>query len=191
MYCRKGALLFAALVALAQPVLASQPILFTRAGLHIERAAPPAGEPADTNFDAEMRDAASAARTPGWFNFIAPAQGHAVFLTYSSAQEVALVPAQNFAPLDVLFVDEYGFITKIAPSLVLANLKEPIPSEKPVLVMIYLRAGSCERLSIKPGDRVVGDIFKRRPAVLTAPGKPEEKVKDSVPAAPHPAEQGQ
>lgn len=68
--------------------------------------------------------------------------------------------------IDVLFVLEDGTIEKIAPDIDLSTLAEPVPSEKPVRAFVFLKAGMAQQSDIKPGDHVVGYLFKTHPIIL-------------------------
>ncbi len=160
------------------------PILFSRASLELTHQHP-AADSAPLVLDTEIRDAESAARAPGWFDFSAPGDNRAVMLTYAEPTTVTLSHTQNFAAVDVLFIDEYGTITQIAPKLIMANLEESITSTAPVLAVVYLRGGAYETLEIKPGDHLESPLFRKKPALLTAPtSAPATPV--STPPAPTP-----
>jgi len=61
-------------------------------------------------------------------------------------------------PLDMLFVDQQGLIVNIAENTV-PESDATIAAAAPVRAVIELKAGTADRLHIKPGDRVVYPIF--------------------------------
>lgn len=67
---------------------------------------------------------------------------------------------------DVIFVNEDGFITKIAPNLDLEELVEPISSGQPVLGVLYVKAGTVEEDRIVPGDHFENPMFKTHPVTI-------------------------
>ncbi len=67
---------------------------------------------------------------------------------------------------DVLFVLDDGTIEKIAPQIDLSQLSEPLATDKPVRAFIFLKAGTAQQADIRPGDHVVGFLFKTHPVIL-------------------------
>jgi uncharacterized protein len=61
-------------------------------------------------------------------------------------------------PLDMLFVNQQGWIVNIAQRAV-PESDATIAAAAPVRAVIELNGGTAERLGIKPGDRVVYPIF--------------------------------
>lgn len=59
-------------------------------------------------------------------------------------------------PLDMVFIREDGVISNIAPRTEPFSRK-PILSDGPVRYALEVHGGTCERLGIEPGDRVVYD----------------------------------
>jgi Uncharacterized conserved protein len=95
---------------------------------------------------------------------LAPHTGLFLMLPYPTIAPVVTVT--QYAPVDVLFIDAEGHITQIAPNLVLADLKEDIYPDNEILALLMVKGGSCEELSIHPGDSVIHDIFKKPPQIL-------------------------
>lgn len=120
-------------------------------------------------FDAQLRDATTV-YTQGWFNLNGLQPGQALMLVLKPAAVAAIRPVNDFAAYDILLVSPDGKIFQILPSLILADLEEPYQTPKQVSAIIYLRGGSCEQLSIAPGDRVAHKFFRTPPKVLQAPG---------------------
>lgn len=153
---------FFIILLLATPGYAVEsPITYSRGNILITTATSP------HLFDAEIRDAENAARSPGWFNYAVPEAKKAAMLTHARPVVARVSSADGFAAVDVLFVDKYGAIRQIAPNLVPAELAEPISSEAPMLAVIYLKAGTVAALNIQPNDSVSHAIFAKKPVVIT------------------------
>ena len=71
-----------------------------------------------------------------------------------------------FGKVDVLFVSEDGVVTKIAPNLNLAELAEPVSSEKPIRALIFLKNNMAKISDIQPSDIIENPIFKSHPVIL-------------------------
>ncbi len=67
---------------------------------------------------------------------------------------------------DVVFVNEDGYITRIAPRLNISELQEPVSSGAAVRAIIYLRPGAVEHERIVPGDRFESELFKTHPVIV-------------------------
>lgn len=79
---------------------------------------------------------------------------------------ITLQSSSLFGKTDILFVLEDGLIDSIAPEISLRDLTEPLASNKPVRAVIFLKSGMVRSSDIRPGDRVVADIFKHHPVIL-------------------------
>jgi uncharacterized membrane protein (UPF0127 family) len=64
-------------------------------------------------------------------------------------------------PLDMVFVDRTGRIVHIHENAI-PHDTTPIPSRYPVLGILEVNGGLTRRLGIRPGDRVVHDVFRPR-----------------------------
>lgn len=145
-------------------------LLYSRSPVVVELQKPPKPDaPAAVALDVELRDAQSAAGSPDWFNFTAPGAYKGVMAVYGAPHPLTIYASNNYAPVDMLFVDEYGAIVQIAPGIVPAELKDPIVCETPVLALLYLNGGAAASFGIQPGDTLTHTLFKKKPAVLTAP----------------------
>jgi uncharacterized membrane protein (UPF0127 family) len=182
----------------------SQPLVYMLTRLIIDRkpapaTTPDAATPAPTEpmtqpqllLDIEVRDAINFYRQDGWINLTSRPEGSGVLLAFQQLSQDPIVPAQNYAPLDILMIDAQGIITEIAPSLVLANLEYDIYPGKPVKAFLLLAGGSCAKFSIKPGDEVQYSLFKKPPPVITegapAPAPPPAEAETKLAPAPAPA----
>jgi uncharacterized membrane protein (UPF0127 family) len=169
-----------------------QPLLFSRSQITVVRKQPPVtaaefpwqsdtAETAGLVFNIELRDGTTLFNQEGWYSLSSPAERSGTLMVFPTPQIVPIVASTQYAPLDILFIDKEGMIVQIAPSLVLSTLEEDIYPPRPVLAMLFVKGGTCERLSIRPGDEIEYELFKKPPPVLTSPA-PE------TPASPPPAE---
>ncbi len=173
--------LIAMLLLLAVPATAdtSTPLLYTRTEMRIVRAAPP-----DDAFlpwedksrgdkgvivDTEIRDGATFYNQKGWFNLSSLSEDHGVLLAFAAPVIAPVSPSEQYTPLDVLLIDKEGKILQIIPKLVLSDLDQDIYPANPILALMFLKGGVCDKLSIRPGDYVEYKLFKKPPAVLTVP----------------------
>lgn len=159
----------------------TQPLVYSVGKLIIEKSSYPIKEeiaqtqdagaqlrvPMQLMLDAEVKDALNFYRQDGWINLSAMREGHAVLLAFEQLSQDPILPASNYAPMDILMVDEQGKITEIAPSLILASLEKEIYPQKPVKAFVLMASGSTEKMGIKPGDEVVYSIFKKPPPVIS------------------------
>ena len=179
-----GALL--ALILLPVAAMAVEaPLLYSRTTLLLHLQHPADKAKPTLAIDTEVREASSAAHTPGWFNFVSLGAFKAAMAVYAAPLTVTIHTTQDYAPLDVLMVDSYGTITQIMPKLVLAEMQEPIASAAPVLAVLYLRGGDSAALGIQPGDSVEYKLFKKKPVVITAPAgaSPSEAASSAAAAS--------
>ena len=98
------------------------------------------------------------------FNPFANASGLLIWL--GSPKQATLETIRIFSAVDILYMASDGKIVQIVPSIVPSEIAEPITTSKPVIAMLLLQAGECEKLDILPGDRVEHALFKAKPKVL-------------------------
>ncbi len=73
---------------------------------------------------------------------------------------IMALPAMNvFTPVDALMLDETGRISQVTPSVILADIKQPIRSKKPIKAIVFLQAGQAAASSLVAGDSAVGHMF--------------------------------
>ncbi|MFN9111745.1 MAG: hypothetical protein ACK5XN_16905 [Bacteroidota bacterium] len=123
----------------------------------------------DIRLDAEIRDVQTLFAQSGWFNLSSPTYEQAVLILLVNPAVVTIPPSSQYAPLDVMVIDQYGVIKEIYPNLMLAELAEPITSQNPALGILFLRGNAHQTLKISPGDSVVHQAFKKPPAMLSLP----------------------
>ncbi len=81
---------------------------------------------------------------------------------YRRPRPVAMWMKNTYLPLDMLFIASDGRIVTIAERAVPRSLKA-IPSGQTVRAALELNGGTVARLGIRPGDRVIHDIFDTTP----------------------------
>lgn len=79
---------------------------------------------------------------------------------------VSISATRLLSSADVVFINEDGYITRIAPRLNIAELKDPVSSGKAVRAILYLKSGAVEQDRIVPGDRFENEIFKTHPVIV-------------------------
>lgn len=90
---------------------------------------------------------------------LAPDAG--MLFDFRRPQNVAFWMRNTLIPLDMLFLDDEGYIINLAPSAPPLS-QTRIPSGGKVLGVLELRGGRSAELGIQPGDRVLQRIFRRR-----------------------------
>ena len=85
-----------------------------------------------------------------------------MLFVYKPNQEVVMWMKNTMIPLDMLFIEADGRISRIAERTVPQSLT-PIPSQGRVQGVLELNAGSAARLGIGPGDRVLHPAFGSAP----------------------------
>jgi uncharacterized membrane protein (UPF0127 family) len=158
----------------------SIPLLYTRSAIVINRthvaavalpwqSAEDASAAAKLPINVEVRDASTLYSQSGWYNLSGPSEQDGVLLVFSSPTLAPIINSAQYAPLDVLMIDDKGIITGILPRLMMSEITEEIYPKKPILAFLFLKGGSCEAFSISPGDEIDYKIFKKPPTMLTAP----------------------
>lgn len=120
-------------------------------------------------FEVEVRDAAALRHQQGWFDLGGLSENGGMLMVFSASGLPPVARSTQYAPLDILFIDQEGKITQILPDLVLAKLEREIYPDAPVLAFLFLKGGMCKKLSIAPGDEVDYKIFRKPPVMLNAP----------------------
>lgn len=86
------------------------------------------------------------------------AQDAGMLFAYPSPRAVSMWMKNTVLPLDMLFVDGTGKVAKVAENTTPFSL-QTIDSEVPVVAVIELNAGTCSRLHIRAGARVIHALF--------------------------------
>lgn len=83
-----------------------------------------------------------------------------MLFVYPSAQKIGMWMKNTYIPLDMIFIDAAGKVTQVVENTKPHSL-ETIASEKPVLAVLELKAGTASRLKIAPGALVMHEAFER------------------------------
>jgi uncharacterized membrane protein (UPF0127 family) len=152
------------------------PLSYSRGQIAIERASAPLlpwqapGQKAPPlTFEVEVRDAMTLYNQQGWFNLSGPSPDSGVLLAFGAPTQAPILPSAQYAPLDILLIDKEGKILQIIPNLLLTELEQEIYPAAPVLAFLFLKGGTSERFSIRPGDSVEHKLFRKPPVILSAP----------------------
>ena len=88
---------------------------------------------------------------------VAPDAG--MLFDFKRPQQVAFWMKNTLVPLDLLFVDDEGYIINLAPDAPRMSTA-PIPSRGVVLGVLEIAGGRAAQLGIEPGDRVCARMFR-------------------------------
>jgi uncharacterized protein len=88
------------------------------------------------------------------------AEQEGMLFVYPREQRVAMWMKNTLIALDMLFVDAAGVVVHVVENTEPHSL-ETIPSRRPVLAVVELKAGAAERLKIRPGARVLHPAFRQ------------------------------
>ncbi len=179
----------------------SSPLFYTRATIAVMRKSPPqktipplpwskeqpvvVAEASNVGFDVEVRDGMTLYNQKGWFNLSSPSEKNGVLMVFAAPGQPPVIPMTQYAPLDILLIDGEGTIAQIIPNITLSELDRDIVPPSPVLAFLFLKGGSCQKLSINPGDVVDYKLFRRPPTVLSAPISPARREPAQDPVPPH------
>jgi uncharacterized membrane protein (UPF0127 family) len=109
-------------------------------------------------FQVEMAVTPEQQRTGLMYRRSMPADAGMLFL-YDNGSQVTMWMANTFIPLDMVFIDQSGKITRIVERTV-PQSTELIGSNGPVRAVLELNGGTTSRLDIRVGDRVRHPVFE-------------------------------
>ena len=81
---------------------------------------------------------------------------------YQPTRPVAMWMQNTYIPLDMIFIQADGEISKIVQRTVPLS-QETISSDRPVRAVLEVNGGTAARLELKPGDRVVHALIGGAP----------------------------
>ena len=90
-------------------------------------------------------------------NEMAPDAG--MLFTYKRDRVISMWMANTYLPLDILFIESDGRISRIAESTIPLS-RESISSRKRARGVLELNAGTVRRLGLSVGDRVIHERFE-------------------------------
>jgi Uncharacterized conserved protein len=108
------------------------------------------GESTDARFSVEIADDAGE-RALGLMNRSEMARSHGMLFVYEKPQPVAFWMANTLIPLDMIFTDRRGVVTRVHENAVPLD-RTPIPGGDAVFAVLEINAGLAKRLGIAPGD---------------------------------------
>jgi uncharacterized membrane protein (UPF0127 family) len=96
-------------------------------------------------------DDASRARGLMFVRELAPDRG--MLFVFEFPQEAAFWMKDTYLALDLVFIDAAGVVVNIAPDARPFSLM-PIESDRPVIAVLEVPAGTARRIGLAPGDRI-------------------------------------
>jgi uncharacterized membrane protein (UPF0127 family) len=81
---------------------------------------------------------------------------------YGAPREISMWMKNTYLPLDMVFIGAKGRIVEIVERTVPLSLTQIAPSE-PARAVLELNAGTASRLGLKPGDRVIHELYGAPP----------------------------
>ena len=90
-----------------------------------------------------------------------PSRNLAPLLTTELTQRHRIEPANVYAPIDIIAIDERGFILKIWPNIILANISGPILLPAKSHAILYLAGNRTAQLGVTPHDRIENELFAK------------------------------
>lgn len=118
------------------------------------------GEDTVQRFSVTIADTPKA-RQRGLMDREALGRGRGMLFDFKESQRVTFWMKDTEIPLDMIFIDAQGRIVKIHRDAEPLSRRR-IPSGRPVLAVLEVRAGTAARLNIQEGDKVLHPIFMRR-----------------------------
>lgn len=135
----------------SSPGVAARGLEFPRSSLTIETAT------GTHPFTVELADT-SARRVQGLQYRQTLAADAGMLFDYEETRPVAMWMKNTYLPLDMLFIDAQGRVTRVTENTVPLSLT-PLPSGGSVRAVLELNAGTARRLGIRAGARVSHPIF--------------------------------
>lgn len=89
-----------------------------------------------------------------------------MWFLYKTPAQLSMWMENTYLPLDLLFVDAQGRIDYIAAHAVPLS-RAIIQAPRPVIAVLELNGGACERLGIRVGDHVLHASLPRRLGAAT------------------------
>ena len=175
--------LLISLLALSAQAQSVATFTYQRGQITVVRAKPPllavlpwqdesAAQPASPTLTlaVDIRPAASLLQQEGWMNLGSLQPESGLLFVFDAPQIARIPPMHYYQPLDILWVDEHGVITAIAPKLLLLEPQAGIAGDKPSKALLFLSGGNAETAGISPGDRITGsEFFTAAPKIISSP----------------------
>ena len=81
-----------------------------------------------------------------------------MLFNFHQPRAISMWMKDTLIALDMIFIDERGAVVNVAENTVPLS-SATISSDRPVLAVLEVNAGTAARLGIQPGDRVVHPLF--------------------------------
>ncbi len=117
-------------------------------------------------FNVEIRPEQAFIQNAGMFTQPVLDGKHGIMAVLDQPGLVPVIGDNIYTAFDILFVNAYGKIVQIAPEVNLSELYGEITPKEPVRAFIYLQAGICKKLDIRPGDIVAHETFRKSPTII-------------------------
>ncbi|WP_090058898.1 DUF192 domain-containing protein [Celeribacter neptunius] len=101
-------------------------------------------------FSVEIADDAGE-RALGLMNRPEMARSHGMLFVYEKPQPVSFWMANTLIPLDMIFTDQHGVVTRVHSEAVPLD-RTPIPGGDAVFAVLEINGGLAEAMGIMPGD---------------------------------------
>ncbi|MDO6455887.1 DUF192 domain-containing protein [Celeribacter halophilus] len=111
---------------------------------------PDAAEANVVRFSVEIADDAEE-RALGLMNRPEMARSHGMLFVYEKPQPVAFWMANTLIPLDMIFVDQRGVVTRVHEEAIPLD-RTAIPGGDAVFAVLEINGGLAKALDIRPGD---------------------------------------
>ena len=92
-----------------------------------------------------------------------PSRSGMLFI-FDPPQAVAFWMKNTLIPLDMVFVDRTGTVTRVHEGAIPGDLS-PIEGGDSVYAVLEINAGLADRYAIRPGTRLRHEVFSRGPAI--------------------------
>ncbi|WP_434287632.1 DUF192 domain-containing protein [Celeribacter sp. SCSIO 80788] len=115
------------------------------------------GQGTDARFSIEIADDAGE-RALGLMNRTEMARSHGMLFVYEKPQPVAFWMANTLIPLDMIFADRRGVVTRVHDNAVPLD-RTAIPGGDAVFAVLEINGGLAQGLGIKPGDVIRHPAF--------------------------------
>ncbi|MFT4960901.1 MAG: uncharacterized membrane protein (UPF0127 family) [Paracoccaceae bacterium] len=117
----------------------------------------------ETHFDVEIVDTAETRSRGLMFREFLP-RGDGMLFVYEQPQRASFWMKNTLIPLDMLFVDKTGTVTRIHHQAIPGNLSGIDGGEK-VFAVLEINGGLAKRYGISVGTQVQHKVFSKGPAI--------------------------
>ena len=87
-----------------------------------------------------------------------------MLFVYERPQRAVFWMKNTFIPLDMIFTDKAGTVTRVHEGAIPGDLT-PIEGGDSVYAVLEINAGLAERYAIRPGSQMRHEVFSQGPAI--------------------------